>query len=102
MEQLIHTSICLFTVSVSERYTHKLKFDHNVVSFLPVQISVSSGGMLVQKLRIGNLQSERGRYDGTMVYAQHKVRSVKPAALQVDSRDKELPVLQTKTLQIFD
>lgn len=31
--------------------------------------------MLVQKLRIGNLQSERGRYDGTMVYAQHKVRA---------------------------
>lgn len=30
--------------------------------------------MLVQKLRIGNLQSERGRYDGAMVYAQHKVR----------------------------
>lgn len=31
--------------------------------------------MLVQKLRIGNLQSDRGRYDGTMVYAQHKVRA---------------------------
>lgn len=30
--------------------------------------------MLVQKLRTGNLQSERGRYDGTLVYAQHKVR----------------------------
>ena len=28
----------------------------------------------MQKLRIGNLQSERGRYDGAMVYAQHKVR----------------------------
>lgn len=28
----------------------------------------------MQKLRTGNLQSERGRYDGTMVYAQHKVR----------------------------
>lgn len=37
------------------------------------QITVSSGGMLVQKLRTGNLQSERGRFDGTMVYAQHKV-----------------------------
>ncbi|CAF89091.1 unnamed protein product, partial [Tetraodon nigroviridis] len=40
----------------------------------PRVITVSSGGMLVQKLRIGNLQSERGRYDGAMVYAQHKVR----------------------------
>lgn len=29
--------------------------------------------MLVQKLRTGNLQSDRGRFDGTMVYAQHKV-----------------------------
>lgn len=37
------------------------------------QITVSSGGMLVQKLRTGNLQSDRGRFDGTMVYAQHKV-----------------------------
>uniref|UniRef100_A0A3P8PV79 Flj13639 n=1 Tax=Astatotilapia calliptera TaxID=8154 RepID=A0A3P8PV79_ASTCA len=35
----------------------------------PRVITVSSGGMLVQKLRTGNLQSERGRYDGTMVYA---------------------------------
>lgn len=43
-------------------------------TFVRVQITVSSGGMLVQKLRTGNLQSDRGRYDGTMVYAQHKVR----------------------------
>ncbi|XP_061774837.1 DHRS-12_like_SDR_c-like domain-containing protein isoform X1 [Nerophis ophidion] len=42
----------------------------------PRVITVSSGGMLVQKLRIGNLQSERGRYDGTMVYAQHKRQQV--------------------------
>lgn len=46
----------------------------NLSPFVHVQITVSSGGMLVQKLRTGNLQSERGRYDGTMVYAQHKVR----------------------------
>lgn len=38
-----------------------------------LQITVSSGGMLVQKLRTGNLQSQMGRYDGTMVYAQNKV-----------------------------
>uniref|UniRef100_A0A673WKF2 Dehydrogenase/reductase 12-like a n=1 Tax=Salmo trutta TaxID=8032 RepID=A0A673WKF2_SALTR len=39
-------------------------------------ITVSSGGMLVQKLRTGNLQTEIGRYDGTMVYAQHKRQQV--------------------------
>ncbi|CAI5694610.1 unnamed protein product [Oreochromis niloticus] len=42
----------------------------------PRVITVSSGGMLVQKLRTGNLQSERGRYDSTMVYAQHKRQQV--------------------------
>ncbi|XP_063060387.1 DHRS-12_like_SDR_c-like domain-containing protein [Engraulis encrasicolus] len=38
----------------------------------PRVVTVTSGGMLVQKLRSGNLQSDRGDYDGTMVYAQHK------------------------------
>ncbi|XP_062873056.1 DHRS-12_like_SDR_c-like domain-containing protein [Trichomycterus rosablanca] len=42
----------------------------------PRVITVTSGGMLVQKLRTGNLQSERGRYDGTMVYAQNKRQQV--------------------------
>ncbi|XP_077467203.1 DHRS-12_like_SDR_c-like domain-containing protein [Stigmatopora argus] len=42
----------------------------------PRVITLSSGGMLVQKLRIGNLQTERGRYDGAMVYAQHKRQQV--------------------------
>ncbi|XP_076833528.1 DHRS-12_like_SDR_c-like domain-containing protein [Brachyhypopomus gauderio] len=42
----------------------------------PRVISVTSGGMLVQKLRTGNLQSQRGRYDGTMVYAQNKRQQV--------------------------
>ncbi|KAJ3590548.1 hypothetical protein NHX12_008498 [Muraenolepis orangiensis] len=42
----------------------------------PRVVTVSSGGMLVQKLRIGNLQSDRGRYDGAMVYAQHKRQQV--------------------------
>uniref|UniRef100_A0A8C8IG84 Flj13639 n=1 Tax=Oncorhynchus tshawytscha TaxID=74940 RepID=A0A8C8IG84_ONCTS len=42
----------------------------------PRVITVSSGGMLVQKLRTGNLQTEIGRYDGTMVYAQHKRQQV--------------------------
>ncbi|CAL8295974.1 unnamed protein product [Merluccius merluccius] len=42
----------------------------------PRVITVSSGGMLVQKLRTGNLQSDRGRYDGAMVYAQNKRQQV--------------------------
>ncbi|XP_064159419.1 DHRS-12_like_SDR_c-like domain-containing protein [Anguilla rostrata] len=42
----------------------------------PRVITVSSGGMLVQKLRTGNLQSERGPFDGTKVYAQNKRQQV--------------------------
>ncbi|CAL8350503.1 unnamed protein product [Lota lota] len=42
----------------------------------PRVVTVSSGGMLVQKLRTGNLQSDRGRYDGAMVYAQNKRQQV--------------------------
>ncbi|KAG7322205.1 hypothetical protein KOW79_015063 [Hemibagrus wyckioides] len=42
----------------------------------PRVITVTSGGMLVQKLRTGNLQSQRGRYDGTMVFAQNKRQQV--------------------------
>ncbi|XP_023700006.1 DHRS-12_like_SDR_c-like domain-containing protein isoform X2 [Paramormyrops kingsleyae] len=38
----------------------------------PRVIMVSAGIMLVKKLRVGDLQSERGRFDGTMVYAQNK------------------------------
>ncbi|RMC07168.1 hypothetical protein DUI87_16624 [Hirundo rustica rustica] len=39
-------------------------------------ITVSSGGMLVQKLNISDLQSENGPFDGTMVYAQNKRQQV--------------------------
>ncbi|XP_071408032.1 dehydrogenase/reductase SDR family member 12 isoform X3 [Pithys albifrons albifrons] len=35
-------------------------------------ITVSSGGMLVQKLNVSDLQSKNGTFDGTMVYAQNK------------------------------
>ncbi|XP_043748118.1 dehydrogenase/reductase SDR family member 12 isoform X1 [Cervus elaphus] len=38
--------------------------------------TVSSGGMLVQKLNIDDLQSERTAFDGTMVYAQNKRQQV--------------------------
>ncbi|KAM4789159.1 dehydrogenase/reductase SDR family member 12 isoform 2-T2 [Cyanocitta cristata] len=39
-------------------------------------ITVSSGGMLVQKLNISDLQSGNGPFDGTMVYAQNKRQQV--------------------------
>ncbi|NXX92161.1 DHR12 reductase, partial [Centropus bengalensis] len=39
-------------------------------------ITVSSGGMLVQKLNISDLQSGIGTFDGTMVYAQNKRQQV--------------------------
>lgn len=44
--------------------------------FIRLQITVSSGGMLVQKLNISDLQSGNGTFDGTMVYAQNKVQSM--------------------------
>lgn len=39
----------------------------------PLQITVSSGGMLTQKLDVDDLQFEKGTFDGTMAYAQNKV-----------------------------
>ncbi|XP_056149270.1 dehydrogenase/reductase SDR family member 12-like [Lampris incognitus] len=42
----------------------------------PRVITVSSGGMLVQKLGVDNLQSEKGYFDGTIVYAQNKRQQV--------------------------
>nr|XP_045370031.1 dehydrogenase/reductase SDR family member 12 isoform X5 [Camelus bactrianus] len=39
-------------------------------------ITVSSGGMLVQKLNTNDLQSERTAFNGTMVYAQNKRQQV--------------------------
>ncbi|CAL8337809.1 unnamed protein product [Boreogadus saida] len=53
----------------------------------PRVVTVSSGGMLVQKLRTGNLQTDRGRYDGAMVYAQNKVRE-KPRFRQSKVREE--------------
>ena len=38
-----------------------------------MHITVSSRGLLVQKLKTNDLQSERTAFDGTMVYAQNKV-----------------------------
>ncbi|XP_055059477.1 dehydrogenase/reductase SDR family member 12 [Misgurnus anguillicaudatus] len=42
----------------------------------PRVITVSSGGMLVQKLNVEDLQTERAQFDGTMVYAQNKRQQV--------------------------
>uniref|UniRef100_A0AAR2K1Z1 Dehydrogenase/reductase (SDR family) member 12 n=1 Tax=Pygocentrus nattereri TaxID=42514 RepID=A0AAR2K1Z1_PYGNA len=42
----------------------------------PRVITVSSGGMLVQKLNPTDLQTERTAFDGTMVYAQNKRQQV--------------------------
>ncbi|KAM3605438.1 uncharacterized protein V6R79_025753 [Siganus canaliculatus] len=42
----------------------------------PRVITVSSGGMLVQKLRVDDVQSQKGHFDGVMVYAQNKRQQV--------------------------
>uniref|UniRef100_A0A1A7YSR9 Dehydrogenase/reductase (SDR family) member 12 n=1 Tax=Iconisemion striatum TaxID=60296 RepID=A0A1A7YSR9_9TELE len=42
----------------------------------PRVITVSSGGMLVQKLRVDDLHSEKGYFDGVEVYAQNKRQQV--------------------------
>ncbi|KAK3543618.1 hypothetical protein QTP70_025013 [Hemibagrus guttatus] len=42
----------------------------------PRVITVSSGGMLVQKLNLDDLQFEKGAFDGTMAYAQNKRQQV--------------------------
>ncbi|KAM4559428.1 dehydrogenase/reductase SDR family member 12 [Odontesthes bonariensis] len=42
----------------------------------PRVITVSSGGMLTQKLDVANLQFEKGAFDGTMAYAQNKRQQV--------------------------
>uniref|UniRef100_A0A8C8CAN4 Uncharacterized protein n=1 Tax=Oncorhynchus tshawytscha TaxID=74940 RepID=A0A8C8CAN4_ONCTS len=42
----------------------------------PRVITVTSGGMLVQKLQPDDLQSAKGSFEGTMVYAQNKRQQV--------------------------
>jgi len=42
----------------------------------PRVVIVSSGGMLTQKLDLSDLNSEKGSFDGTMVYAQQKRQQV--------------------------
>nr|XP_055100826.1 dehydrogenase/reductase SDR family member 12 isoform X5 [Symphalangus syndactylus] len=54
------------------KFVENFKQEHK----LHVLITVSSGGMLVQKLNTNDLQSERTPFDGTMVYAQNKRQQV--------------------------
>lgn len=45
--------------------------------FCYMQVNVSSGGMLTQKLDLSDLQSSNVRpFDATLVYAQHKRQQV--------------------------
>lgn len=39
-----------------------------------LQITLSSGSTLVQKMSVDNLQSEMGTFESTMSYSQNKVR----------------------------
>ena len=52
-------------------------------------VTVSSGGMLVQKLDVADLQFEKmSRYDGTMVYAQNKRQQVEMTEWWASSQPK--------------
>ncbi|XP_029385893.1 dehydrogenase/reductase SDR family member 12 [Echeneis naucrates] len=42
----------------------------------PRVVTVSSGGMLTQRLNMDDLQCEKGTFDGTMAYAQNKRQQV--------------------------
>ena len=42
----------------------------------PRVITVSSGGMLTHKLDVTDLMTEKGNFDGTMVYAQQKRQQI--------------------------
>ncbi|TNN33229.1 Dehydrogenase/reductase SDR family member 12 [Liparis tanakae] len=49
----------------------------------PRVVTVSSGGMLTQKLNVDDLQFEKGTFDGTAAYAQNKVRGARGGRQQV-------------------
>uniref|UniRef100_A0A3B4AM74 Uncharacterized protein n=1 Tax=Periophthalmus magnuspinnatus TaxID=409849 RepID=A0A3B4AM74_9GOBI len=58
-------------------YKRELNADGLEKSFATnTMITVSSGGMLVQKLKTDDLQSENRYFDGVMVYAQNKRQQV--------------------------
>ncbi|CAB1347167.1 unnamed protein product, partial [Coregonus sp. 'balchen'] len=40
------------------------------------RVMMSSGGMLVQKMSVDDLQSEKGTFDGTMAYPQNKHKEI--------------------------
>lgn len=57
----------------------------DLMLYLP-QVTVSSGGMLTQKLNVDDLQFEKGTFDGTMAYAQNKVRDTGLQLMCTDQR----------------
>merc|ERR1712037_1020636 len=63
----------------------------------PRVVTVSSGGMLVQKLDVEDLQFEKlAKYDGTMAYAQNKRQQVELSSLsRVSSGKTEFQCLLT-------
>uniref|UniRef100_A0A4W5RM56 Dehydrogenase/reductase 12-like a n=1 Tax=Hucho hucho TaxID=62062 RepID=A0A4W5RM56_9TELE len=73
---LINNAGCIMSERDVNAEGIHIHFETHISLATPLVITVSSGGMLVQKLRTGNLQTEIGRYDGTMVYAQHKRQQV--------------------------
>ncbi len=69
LRDMIHISIEIFKLLLNEINKKKQKLFYIYI----LQITVSSGGMLVQKLNVEDLQFEKGSFDGTMAYAQNKV-----------------------------
>lgn len=60
---------------------YKCTTENELFLLFPLQITVSSGGMLTQKLDVDDLQFEKGTFDGTMAYAQNKVEWLKDVAV---------------------
>ncbi|KAJ3200186.1 Dehydrogenase/reductase SDR member 12, partial [Dinochytrium kinnereticum] len=60
------------TNTIGTYYLTKLLMPVLVISDSPRVISVSSGGMYNKRLDTGDLQSQRGKFDGVIAYAQTK------------------------------
>uniref|UniRef100_A0A4W5JDI3 Dehydrogenase/reductase (SDR family) member 12 n=1 Tax=Hucho hucho TaxID=62062 RepID=A0A4W5JDI3_9TELE len=68
----IHFCVCVYVLVLISLTAHIVMM---IITPL-LQITVSSGGMLVQKMKVDDLQSEKGTFDGTMAYAQNKRQQV--------------------------
>ena len=49
---------------------------HSNIESRPRVVTVSSGGMLTNKLDVDDLQTKKKTFDGTMVYAQNKRQQI--------------------------